>query len=159
MRCIFQSIEPSVYETVPLWSLLAPQCVAWHSEDKPFAAGYPDGKILLASTETYENEQPVVLCVFQVCFQNALGTYFNSNMLQNKHNLKHVIPLSVYIWDFSYRLLHSYCPLCTGRCELSKMGPDRSLAALLGEVRGGEDTGTLFGHLGDTPHPHSQQHC
>ncbi|XP_029371513.1 probable E3 ubiquitin-protein ligase HERC1 isoform X2 [Echeneis naucrates] len=43
----------------------APQCVAWHSEDKPFAVGYPSGKILLATTETYENEQPVVLSVFQ----------------------------------------------------------------------------------------------
>lgn len=46
---------------------LAPQCVAWHSEDKPFAVGYPDGKILLATTESYENEQPVVLSIFLVC--------------------------------------------------------------------------------------------
>ncbi|KAM9841857.1 putative E3 ubiquitin-protein ligase HERC1 [Aulostomus maculatus] len=43
----------------------APQCVAWHSEDKPFAVGYPSGKILLATTETFENEQPVVLSVSQ----------------------------------------------------------------------------------------------
>ncbi|KAM8827696.1 putative E3 ubiquitin-protein ligase HERC1 isoform 4-T4 [Spinachia spinachia] len=43
----------------------APQCVAWHSEDKPFAVGYPNGMILFATTETYENEQPVVLSVFQ----------------------------------------------------------------------------------------------
>ncbi|KAK2888184.1 probable E3 ubiquitin-protein ligase HERC1 isoform X2 [Channa argus] len=43
----------------------APQCVAWHSEDKPFAVGYPNGKLLLALTESYENEQPVVLSVFQ----------------------------------------------------------------------------------------------
>ncbi|XP_068430797.1 probable E3 ubiquitin-protein ligase HERC1 isoform X3 [Clinocottus analis] len=43
----------------------APQCVAWHSEDKPFAVGYPNGMILLSTTETYENEQPVVLSVFQ----------------------------------------------------------------------------------------------
>ncbi|XP_026209984.1 probable E3 ubiquitin-protein ligase HERC1 isoform X5 [Anabas testudineus] len=43
----------------------APQCVAWHSEDKPFAVGYPDGKILLATTESYENEQPVMLSVSQ----------------------------------------------------------------------------------------------
>lgn len=57
-------------------------------------------------------------------------------MLQNKHNLKHVIPLSVYIWDFSYRLLHSYCQdavsslkweptghllLCLGRSEVVKI--------------------------------------
>lgn len=50
-----------------LLSPLAPQCVAWHSEDKPFAVGYPDGKIVLATTEGYENEQPVVLSIFLVC--------------------------------------------------------------------------------------------
>uniref|UniRef100_A0A8C9U1I0 HECT-type E3 ubiquitin transferase n=1 Tax=Scleropages formosus TaxID=113540 RepID=A0A8C9U1I0_SCLFO len=27
----------------------APQCIAWHSVDKPFAVGYPDGKILLGT--------------------------------------------------------------------------------------------------------------
>ncbi|KAM9306994.1 putative E3 ubiquitin-protein ligase HERC1 [Pholidichthys leucotaenia] len=43
----------------------APQCVAWHSEDRPFAVGYASGKILLATTETYENEQPAVLSLFQ----------------------------------------------------------------------------------------------
>ncbi|KAM4720559.1 putative E3 ubiquitin-protein ligase HERC1 isoform 3-T4 [Anableps anableps] len=43
----------------------APNCVAWHSEDKPFAAGYPSGKILLGTTESYENTQPVVLSLFQ----------------------------------------------------------------------------------------------
>ncbi|XP_034402246.1 probable E3 ubiquitin-protein ligase HERC1 isoform X2 [Cyclopterus lumpus] len=43
----------------------APQCVAWHSEDKPFAVGYLNGMILLSTTEIYENEQPVVLSVFQ----------------------------------------------------------------------------------------------
>ncbi|XP_014842886.1 PREDICTED: probable E3 ubiquitin-protein ligase HERC1 isoform X1 [Poecilia mexicana] len=43
----------------------APHCVAWHSEDKPFAVGYPSGKILLGTTESYENTQPVVLSLFQ----------------------------------------------------------------------------------------------
>ncbi|XP_065821674.1 probable E3 ubiquitin-protein ligase HERC1 isoform X4 [Labrus bergylta] len=43
----------------------APQCVAWHSEDKPFAVGYPSGIILLSTPETYENEQPVELSIFQ----------------------------------------------------------------------------------------------
>uniref|UniRef100_A0A8C9W0S1 HECT-type E3 ubiquitin transferase n=1 Tax=Scleropages formosus TaxID=113540 RepID=A0A8C9W0S1_SCLFO len=27
----------------------SPQCIAWHSVDKPFAVGYPDGKILLGT--------------------------------------------------------------------------------------------------------------
>lgn len=45
--------------------------------------GYPNGKILLASTETYENEQPVVLSVFQVCLQNALHTHFYCSILKS----------------------------------------------------------------------------
>ncbi|XP_031681979.1 probable E3 ubiquitin-protein ligase HERC1 isoform X1 [Oncorhynchus kisutch] len=42
----------------------SPQCVAWHSVDKPFAVGYPDGKILLATAESYETEQPLLLSAF-----------------------------------------------------------------------------------------------
>uniref|UniRef100_A0A8C4H0W8 HECT-type E3 ubiquitin transferase n=1 Tax=Dicentrarchus labrax TaxID=13489 RepID=A0A8C4H0W8_DICLA len=74
----------------------APQCVAWHSEDKPFAVGYPNGKILLATTETYENEQPVVLSIFQVCLKN-----------DNVSSLK---------WDPTGHLL-----LCLGRSEVVKI--------------------------------------
>lgn len=39
--------------------------------------GYPSGKILLASTEVYENELPVVLSVFQVCLQKKKSFNFN----------------------------------------------------------------------------------
>ncbi|XP_062334757.1 probable E3 ubiquitin-protein ligase HERC1 [Osmerus eperlanus] len=45
----------------------APQCVAWHSVDKPFAVGYPDGKILLASAGSYETDQPLLLSAFPEC--------------------------------------------------------------------------------------------
>ncbi|XP_030623810.1 probable E3 ubiquitin-protein ligase HERC1 [Chanos chanos] len=41
-----------------------PHCLAWYSVDKPFAVGYPDGKILLATAEHYETEQPVLLTAF-----------------------------------------------------------------------------------------------
>uniref|UniRef100_A0AAQ5YVK1 HECT-type E3 ubiquitin transferase n=1 Tax=Amphiprion ocellaris TaxID=80972 RepID=A0AAQ5YVK1_AMPOC len=71
----------------------APQCAAWHSEDKPFAVGYPSGKILLATTETYENEQPVVLKETQL--------YDNVNSLK---------------WDPTGHLL-----LCLGRSEVVKI--------------------------------------
>lgn len=40
--------------------------MAWHSVDKPFAVGYPDGKILLATAESYETEQPLLLSAFPV---------------------------------------------------------------------------------------------
>ncbi|XP_028827463.1 probable E3 ubiquitin-protein ligase HERC1 isoform X1 [Denticeps clupeoides] len=42
----------------------SPQCIAWHSVDKPFAVGYPDGKILLATAQSHETEQPVLLSAF-----------------------------------------------------------------------------------------------
>ena len=49
-----------------LFPPLAPQCVAWHSVDKPFAVGYPDGKILLATAGSYETDQPLLLSAFPV---------------------------------------------------------------------------------------------
>ncbi|XP_051773057.1 probable E3 ubiquitin-protein ligase HERC1 isoform X4 [Ctenopharyngodon idella] len=42
----------------------APQCLAWYSVDKPFAVGYPDGKILLATAESYETDPPILLTAF-----------------------------------------------------------------------------------------------
>ncbi|XP_066501303.1 probable E3 ubiquitin-protein ligase HERC1 isoform X2 [Hoplias malabaricus] len=45
----------------------APQCLAWYSTDRPFAVGYPDGKILLATTECYDMDQPVLLTAFHEC--------------------------------------------------------------------------------------------
>ncbi|XP_037401666.1 probable E3 ubiquitin-protein ligase HERC1 isoform X2 [Pygocentrus nattereri] len=42
----------------------APQCLSWYSTDRPFAVGYPDGKILLATAECYDMEQPILLTAF-----------------------------------------------------------------------------------------------
>ncbi|TRY98659.1 hypothetical protein DNTS_005902 [Danionella cerebrum] len=42
----------------------APQCLAWYSVDKAFAVGYPDGKILIATAESYETEPPILLTAF-----------------------------------------------------------------------------------------------
>ncbi|XP_073791889.1 probable E3 ubiquitin-protein ligase HERC1 isoform X5 [Danio rerio] len=42
----------------------APQCLAWYSIEKPFAVGYPDGKILLGTAESYETEPPILLTAF-----------------------------------------------------------------------------------------------
>ncbi|XP_066566869.1 probable E3 ubiquitin-protein ligase HERC1 isoform X2 [Amia ocellicauda] len=40
------------------------QCIAWHSSDKPFAVGYPDGKILISTAEPYDKDQPLLLSAF-----------------------------------------------------------------------------------------------
>ncbi|MGH0184836.1 UNVERIFIED_CONTAM: hypothetical protein FKN15_017450 [Acipenser sinensis] len=42
----------------------AVQCIAWHSLDKAFAVGYPDGKILISTTEPYDTESPLILSAF-----------------------------------------------------------------------------------------------
>ncbi|XP_048876533.1 probable E3 ubiquitin-protein ligase HERC1 isoform X3 [Brienomyrus brachyistius] len=42
----------------------APQCIAWHSLDKPFAVGYSDGKILLGTVEPSDTKQPLILSAF-----------------------------------------------------------------------------------------------
>uniref|UniRef100_A0A8C1NKA8 HECT-type E3 ubiquitin transferase n=1 Tax=Cyprinus carpio TaxID=7962 RepID=A0A8C1NKA8_CYPCA len=47
----------------------APQCLAWYSVEKPFAVGYPDGKILLATAESYEIEPPILLTAFPVSME------------------------------------------------------------------------------------------
>lgn len=121
-----------------LWSLVAAQCVAWHSEDKPFAVGYPSGKILLATTETYENEQPVMLSVFQVCLQNALHTHFNCMWWRAQPKITHFPPKSVHksvTWNsFSIDFLFlqdsvsslkwdptGHLLLCLGRSEVVKI--------------------------------------
>uniref|UniRef100_A0A3B3RYX1 Uncharacterized protein n=1 Tax=Paramormyrops kingsleyae TaxID=1676925 RepID=A0A3B3RYX1_9TELE len=44
----------------------APQCIAWHSSDKPFAVGYSDGKILLGTVEPNDTKQPLILSAFPV---------------------------------------------------------------------------------------------
>lgn len=131
----------------PLLSIPAPQCVAWHSEDKPFAVGYPSGKILLATTETYENEQPVVLSVFQVCLRE--GGPFAAVIL---------VAVCLTAREFSGRLLWSRSLYSAGQHEFIKMGPHRTPAALHGQVRSSEDTGTHWRHLGDPPLPHAHEH-
>ncbi|KAK7896525.1 hypothetical protein WMY93_021850 [Mugilogobius chulae] len=66
MQVTMQEIKLSVKSTelTHCYRKEAPQCLAWHSEDGPFAAGYPDGKIILSSIDTDEDEQPDVLTVY-----------------------------------------------------------------------------------------------
>lgn len=82
--------------------------------------GYPSGKILLASTEMYENEQPAVLSVFQVRLQKkkkdtktlqfrepAHAALFATHRQENVSSLK---------WDPTGHLL-----LCLGKSEVVKI--------------------------------------
>ncbi|XP_043943342.1 probable E3 ubiquitin-protein ligase HERC1 [Protopterus annectens] len=43
---------------------VAVQCIAWHSEDKPFAVGYSDGRILFGMKTFCETSIPATVCAF-----------------------------------------------------------------------------------------------
>lgn len=45
--------------------------IAWHSEDKPFAVGYADGKLLIGSKEPLEKGAIVVIDAHKVTGANA----------------------------------------------------------------------------------------
>lgn len=44
--------------------------IAWYSEDKPFAVGYADGKLLVGSKQPLENGAIVVIDAHQVNTRN-----------------------------------------------------------------------------------------
>lgn len=79
--------------------------------------GYPSGKILLASTEMYENEQPAVLSVFQVCLQKR---HENTSIpcTRSRCSLCHPTQenVSSLKWDPTGHLL-----LCLGKSEVVKI--------------------------------------
>ncbi|KAI4901439.1 hypothetical protein NFI96_014722 [Prochilodus magdalenae] len=62
-----ESYYASAYSFLPECSQsvkVSPQCLSWYSTDRPFAVGYPDGKILLATAECYDTDQPILLTAF-----------------------------------------------------------------------------------------------
>lgn len=46
--------------------LVAVMSIAWYSEDRPFAVGYADGKLLIGCKEALENGSVVVIDAHKV---------------------------------------------------------------------------------------------
>lgn len=57
--------------------------IAWYSEDRPFAVGYADGKLLIGCKEALENGSVVVIDAHKV--RHAL--HIHSTMNIKKKNL------------------------------------------------------------------------
>lgn len=55
-----------LYPCVLLISTVAVMQIAWYSEDRPFAVGYADGKLLIGSKEPLENGSVVVIDAHKV---------------------------------------------------------------------------------------------
>ncbi|KAI3361765.1 hypothetical protein L3Q82_002108 [Scortum barcoo] len=122
----------------------APQCVAWHTEDKPFAVGYPSGKILLASTETYENEQPVVLTVFQDSVRSLKWDPTGYLLLcLGRSEVVTILGRSGGTWVILHSLVHPSTVNVAEWCPLAGRAPDPRLMMAAGCQNGSVHVWTL----------------
>uniref|UniRef100_A0A4W6C7G9 HECT-type E3 ubiquitin transferase n=1 Tax=Lates calcarifer TaxID=8187 RepID=A0A4W6C7G9_LATCA len=120
-------------------------CVAWHSEDKPFAVGYPNGKILLATTDTFENEQPVVLSVFQVCLVSSLKWDPTGHLLLclGRSEVAKILGRSGGTWVTLHSLIHTSTVNIAEWCPLAGRAPDPRLMMAVGCQNGSVYVWTL----------------
>uniref|UniRef100_UPI0037E82BA5 probable E3 ubiquitin-protein ligase HERC1 n=1 Tax=Semicossyphus pulcher TaxID=241346 RepID=UPI0037E82BA5 len=122
----------------------APQCVAWHSEDKPFAAGYPSGNILLATTETYENEQPEVLAVFQDSVSSLKWDPTGHLLLcLGRSEVVKVLGRAGGTWVTLHSLVHTSTVNIAEWCPLAGRAPDPRLMLAAGCQNGSVHVWTL----------------
>ncbi|XP_042364650.1 probable E3 ubiquitin-protein ligase HERC1 isoform X3 [Plectropomus leopardus] len=122
----------------------APQCVAWHSEDKPFAVGYPSGKILLATTETYENDQPEVLSVFQDGVSSLKWDPTGHLLLcLGKSEVVEILGRCGGTWVTLHSLIHSSAVNIAEWCPLAGRAPDPRLMLAAGCQNGSVHVWTL----------------
>ncbi|KAM7392705.1 hypothetical protein PAMA_007702 [Pampus argenteus] len=121
-----------------------PQCVAWHSEDKPFAVGYPNGKILLGTTETCENEQPVVLSVSQESVSSLKWDPTGHLLLcLGRSEVVKILGRSGGTWVTLHSLIHSGTVNIADWCPLAGRAPDPRLMMAVGCQNGSVYVWTL----------------
>ncbi|XP_061657060.1 probable E3 ubiquitin-protein ligase HERC1 isoform X5 [Syngnathoides biaculeatus] len=122
----------------------APQCVAWHSEEKPFAVGYPSGKILLAMTETYESEHLVVLPIYQdsvTCLKwDPTGHLL---LCLGRGEVVQILGCSGGVWVTLHSLTHSSTVNVAEWCPLAGQAPDPMLMIATGCQNGSVHVWTL----------------
>lgn len=110
-----------------------PQCVAWHSEDKPFAAGYSDGKILLGSTDTDEDEQPEALTVYTEGVASLKWDPSGHLLLcLSRADVVKIVGRSGGSWVTLHSLMHSGIVNVTEWCPLPGRGTDPRLMMAVG---------------------------
>eukprot|EP00066_Takifugu_rubripes_P013620 XP_011602886.1 PREDICTED: probable E3 ubiquitin-protein ligase HERC1 isoform X2 [Takifugu rubripes] len=122
----------------------APQCVAWPSEDKPFVVGYPSGKILLATTEAYDNEQPIVISIFQDSVSSLKWDPTGHLLLcLGKSEIVKILGCYKGTWVTLHSLIHSSTVNISEWCPLAGLAPDPRLMMAVGCQNGSVYVWTL----------------
>ncbi|XP_047185393.1 probable E3 ubiquitin-protein ligase HERC1 isoform X3 [Scophthalmus maximus] len=146
LQVTMQEIELQVKSTelTHCHSKETPQCVAWHSEDKPFAVGYPNGKILLATTETYEKEQPAVLSVFQDSVTSLKWDPTGHLLLcLGRSEVTKILGRSGGTWVTLHSLIHASTVYIAEWCPFAGRAPDPRLMMAAGCQNGSVYVWTL----------------
>ncbi|XP_035245722.1 probable E3 ubiquitin-protein ligase HERC1 isoform X2 [Anguilla anguilla] len=111
----------------------SPQCIAWYSLDKPFAVGYPDGKILLATAEYYQSEQPLILSAFPDSVSGLRWDPTGHLLLSmGRSDVVKVWGRVGSAWLALYSLFHTGTANTAEWCPLPGRGPDPRLMLAVG---------------------------
>ncbi|KAJ8402341.1 hypothetical protein AAFF_G00368300 [Aldrovandia affinis] len=111
----------------------SPQCIAWYSLDKPFAVGYPDGKILLATAERYETQQPLVLSAFPETVSGLKWDPTGHLLLSTgRSDVVKIWGRAGSTWLALHSLFHAATVNIAEWCPLPGRGPDPRLMVAVG---------------------------
>ncbi|KAM9794366.1 putative E3 ubiquitin-protein ligase HERC1 isoform 3-T6 [Syngnathus typhle] len=146
LRVTMQELDLLVKTTelTHCYRMEAPQCVAWHSEEKPFAVGYPSGKVLLATTETYENEPLVLLPIYQDGVTSLKWDPTGHLLLcLGRSEVVKIVGCSGGSWMTFHSLVHSSTVNVAEWCPLAGRAPDPMLMMAAGCQNGSVHVWTL----------------
>ncbi|KAJ0013027.1 hypothetical protein NQD34_017361 [Periophthalmus magnuspinnatus] len=146
MQVTMQEIDLNVRSTelTHCYRKEAPQCLAWYSGDRPFAVGYPDGKILLSSTDTDKDEQPEVLTVYSEGVMSLKWDPTGQLLLcVSRSELVRIVGRSGSTWVTLHSLMHTGVVNTTEWCPLLGRGPDPRLMMAVGCQNGSVFVWTL----------------
>ncbi|XP_019899964.2 probable E3 ubiquitin-protein ligase HERC1 isoform X1 [Esox lucius] len=138
--CWLQVTEDLIVESTELTCCHrkeSPQCLAWHSPDKPFAVGYPDGKILLGTAGSYETEPPILLSAFSESISILKWDPTGHLLLSTgRSEVVKIWGRAGGTWIILHSLFHTGMVNTAEWCPLPGRGPEPHLMMAVGSQEG-----------------------
>uniref|UniRef100_A0A6Q2XRL6 HECT-type E3 ubiquitin transferase n=1 Tax=Esox lucius TaxID=8010 RepID=A0A6Q2XRL6_ESOLU len=137
--CWLQVTEDLIVESTELTCCHrkeSPQCLAWHSPDKPFAVGYPDGKILLGTAGSYETEPPILLSAFSSISILKWDPTGHLLLSTGRSEVVKIWGRAGGTWIILHSLFHTGMVNTAEWCPLPGRGPEPHLMMAVGSQEG-----------------------